>query len=56
MREKLKKIVAYIFRSWEDKPTHSLINILSPFFYELIAYLISLAILYQIGAYLWSVI
>jgi len=58
MREKLKKIVAYIFRSWEDEPgyPHPRLKILPPFFFELIAYLIALAILYQIGAYLWSII
>jgi len=58
MREKLKKIVAYIFRSWEDEPgsTHPLLKILPPFFFDLLAYLIGLAILYQIGAYLWSII
>jgi hypothetical protein len=58
MKEKLKKIVAYIFRSWEDEPgyTHPLLKILPPFFFNLLAYLIGLAILYQIGAYLWSII
>jgi hypothetical protein len=58
MREKLKKIVAYIFRSWEDEPgyTHIGLKILPPFFFELIAYLIGLSILYQIGLYLWSII
>jgi hypothetical protein len=42
MREKLKKIVAYIFRSWEDEPgyTHPLLKILPPFFFELLAYFI----------------
>jgi len=58
MREKLKKIVAYIFRSWENEPgyTHPRLKILPPFFFELIAYLIGLAILYWIGSYLWSII
>jgi hypothetical protein len=58
MREKLKKIEAYIFRSWEDEPgyTHPLLKILPPFFLELLAYLIGLSILYQIGYYLWSII
>lgn len=58
MRDKLKKIVAYIFRSWEDEPgyTHPRLKILPPFFLELLAYLIGLAILYQIGVYLWSII
>jgi len=58
MREKLKKIVAYIFRIWEDEPgyTHTRLKILPPFFFELLAYFIVLAILYQIGAYLWSII
>lgn len=37
MREKLKKIVAYIFRSWEDEPgyTHPRLKILPPFLLEL---------------------
>jgi hypothetical protein len=58
MREKLKKIVAYIFRSWEDEPgyTHPRLKILPPFFFKLLASLIGLSILYQIGAYLWSII
>jgi hypothetical protein len=58
MREKLKKIVAYIFRSWEDEPElySSTPKILPPFLLELLAYLIGLAILYQIGVYLWSII
>jgi hypothetical protein len=58
MREKLKKIIAYIFRSWENEPTlpHPGLKIIPPFFLELLAYLIGLSILYQIGAYLWSII
>jgi hypothetical protein len=58
MREKLKKIVAYIFRSWEDEPgsTPTRLKILPPFLLELLSYLMGLAILYQIGAYLWSII
>jgi hypothetical protein len=58
MREKLKKIVVYIFRSWEDKPgyTYPRLKILPPFFFELLSYLIGLAILYQIGVYLYNFI
>jgi len=58
MREKLKKIVAYIFRSWDEEPgyTDPRLKILPPFFFELIAYLIGLSILYQIGLYLWRFI
>jgi len=58
MRDKLKKIVAYISRSWEDEPgyTHPRLKILPPFFFELLAYLIGLSILYQIVAYLWKLI
>jgi len=53
MRDKLKKIVAYIFRSWEDEPgyTHPRLKILPPFFFELLAYLIVLAILYLNESY-----
>jgi hypothetical protein len=58
MREKLKKIVAYIFRSWEDEPgyTDPRLKIIPPFFFEIIAYLIALAILYKISLYLWSTV
>jgi len=58
MREKFKKIVAYIFRSWEDEPgyTHPRLRILPPFLLELLAYLIGLSILYQIVVYLWRLI
>jgi len=36
MRDKLKKITAYIFKSWEDEPgyTHPRLKILPPFFFE----------------------
>jgi hypothetical protein len=56
MREKLKKIVAYILRSWEDepKPPPLKLKIIPPFFIELLSYLIGLAILYQTGAYLYK--
>jgi len=58
MRDKLKNIVAYIFRSWEDEPNypHPKMRLIPPFFFELIAYLIALAILYKIILYLWSII
>jgi len=58
MREVLKKIVNHIFRSWEDEPDlpHPALRILPPIFFELIAYLIALAILYKISLYLWSII
>jgi len=58
MREKFKNIVAYIFRSWEDEPgyTHPRLRILPPFLLELLAYLIGLSILYQVGVYLWRFI
>jgi hypothetical protein len=56
MREKLKKIVAYILRTWEDerRPPPARLRILPPFLLELLSYLIGSAILYQVGAYLWS--
>jgi len=58
MREKLKKIIAYIFRSWEDESgyTHPALKILPSIFFDFLAYLIGLFILYQIGAYLWNII
>jgi len=58
MRDKINKLLKHIFRSWEDEPgyTHPRLKILPPFLLELLAYLIGLAILYQIGAYLWKLI
>jgi hypothetical protein len=58
MRDKINKLLKHIFRGWEDEPgyTHPRLKILPPFLLELLAYLIGLAILYQIGAYLWSII
>ena len=49
---KLKKIVAYIFRSWKDEPgyyTHPRIKILPPFLWELLVYLMVIALLLSIG-------
>jgi hypothetical protein len=58
MKSKIKKIIAYIFRSWdkEESYTHPGLKILPPFFLEAISYLICLSIIYQIGAYFWSLI
>jgi len=59
MSPKLKKVIAYIFRSWEDEPErapHPRLKLLPPFFWELLSYLIALALLYRLGAYLWSLI
>ena len=58
MREKLKKIVAYIFRSWDEEPgyTHPRLKIIPPILLELIAYLFGLSILYQIVVCLWNII
>jgi hypothetical protein len=58
MRANFKKIVAYIFRSWKDepKPPHPRLKTLPPFLLELLSYLTGVAILYQIGLYLWSLI
>jgi hypothetical protein len=58
MKTKLSKIIAYIFRGWEDEPkyTHPLLKLFAPFILELIAYLIGLSILYQISLNLFKLI
>jgi hypothetical protein len=58
MKKRLKKVVAYITRSWRDEPTlhYPSLRIFSPFLIELLAYLIGLAILYKLGTYLWAFI
>ena len=50
MRDKLKKIRDYIFKSWEDEPIkpHSGIRVIPPFFFKVITILIIFSILYNI--------
>jgi hypothetical protein len=57
MRERLKVITTYIFRGWEDEPTlpHPLIKIIPPF-YELVSYLIGIAIVLKIISLLYSLV
>jgi hypothetical protein len=54
--KRIKRIVKYIFRGWdkEDYNTHPGLKILPPFFYELLAYLIALGLLIQLGLYLFK--
>jgi hypothetical protein len=54
MREKLKKIVAYIFRSWEEEPgyTPKRFKILPPVFYEILGYMLAVFILFEILKYI----
>jgi len=56
MRDKLKRIGAYIFRGWNKEPgyTHPNIKILPPFVFELIAYLLALSVIYQALLYLFN--
>jgi len=58
MRDRVKLIKAYIFRSWEDEPgyTHPRIKIIPPFILELIFYTIVVFIIFKIISYLWSLI
>jgi hypothetical protein len=56
MRERLKVIITYIFRGWEDEPTlpHPLIKIIPPFIIELVSYLIGIAIVLKIISYFFT--
>jgi len=51
---RFNKVIAYVFRSWDKEPrnVHPTLKILPPFFYELTAYLIALALLYKLLVYL----
>jgi hypothetical protein len=51
MREKLKKIKDYIFRSWEDEGVDPRTKSLPPFFYDLIGFTIIASIIFSIFAY-----
>jgi len=46
----IKKISSYIFRGWDEESnyTPTRFKILPPFFYELLAYLIGISLLYEI--------
>jgi len=51
----LKKIVAYITRSWEDEPgSHPRMRILPPFFFDLLGIGLLLTVLYYLLQYLLS--
>jgi len=58
MRDKIKIIIAYIFRSWEDEPIlpHPGLKIIPPFIFEAISYIIIIGIVYKIIYYLFSLI
>ena len=54
----LKKIVAYITRSWEDEPgrPHNKMRILPPFFFDLLSFGLVLTVLYYLLQYLYDTI
>jgi hypothetical protein len=57
MRDKIAQIKKHILRSWKvEDNIHPALRVLPPFLLELIAYLIAVGILYQVGAYLWRFI
>jgi len=58
MRDKIKDIIAYVFRGWEDEPgyTHPRIKIIPPFFFEALSYLILIGIVFKTLSYLWSLL
>ena len=56
MKQKINKIRAYIFRSWEDEPVRDpRIKILPPFLLEVLVYFLALGIAYKLISYLWRV-
>jgi len=54
MKEKARKVVSYIFRSWEDEPSQvdRRLRILPPFFFDFTAWVIFLGITYKLVEYL----
>jgi hypothetical protein len=50
----IEKIKNYIFRSWEEEPgyTPKRFKILPPIFYEILAYMLVVFILYEILKYI----
>lgn len=49
-----RTIIDYVTRNWDDepnKPPHPLIKILPPFVWELLSYILGLAILFQLFDY-----
>lgn len=56
MRERIKLIIAYIFRGWEDEPNlpHPGLKIIPPFIFEVLSYIIMTGIIFKIVTYLFS--
>jgi hypothetical protein len=50
MRDIIKRILKHITRGWDQEPGNNYngIKLIHPFFFELLAYLLGLSILYQI--------
>ena len=56
MKEKIKKIVAYIFRSWEDEPAHPRLKILPPIFMDILRAVVIFFILYSVSKWIISLL
>jgi hypothetical protein len=56
MNQRIKKIVAYIFRSWEEEGGDPRLKILPPFFFDFLGWSIILSLLYGVGSYIWSLL
>jgi hypothetical protein len=54
----LKRIVKYVFRTWQEEPepAHPLIKVLPPFFIDLLGWTFVVGLLYSLGSFLWSII
>ncbi len=52
----MKKAFQYMTRNWSEyeRPPHPLIELIPPFFIEVMAYLLGLSLVYHAGEYLLS--
>jgi hypothetical protein len=56
MKEKAKKIIAYITRTWEDEPRapHPRLRILPPFVMDVMGYLFYILVIYSVVSLLFK--
>jgi hypothetical protein len=58
MIEKIKDIIAYVFRGWDSEPgyTPNKLKIIPPFLFEALSYLLLIGIIFKALSYLWSLL
>jgi len=58
MSPSLRKVINYITRGWEDepKPPHPMLKWLPPFVFDVLAFLMLVSILHEVGRYILKIL